>query len=51
MITKKQIRELRLENLKKQLNKMDFTTGEVDLEGVVFNIGVLLLEHIKDSEL
>ena len=48
---KQYIRKLRLENLEKQLDKMDFTAEEVDLEGVVFNMGKLLLEHIRKSEL
>jgi len=57
MITKKAIRKIRLEELDKALDKMDFTRPEFlernnfDLEGVVFNIGKLLLEHVRDSEL
>ena len=49
MNMKEHIRFMRLKNLEEQLNKMDFTTEEVNLEGVVFNMGKLLLEYIKET--
>ena len=50
MNMKEHIRFMRLKNLEEQLNKMDFTTEEVNLEGVVFNMGKLLLEYIKENQ-
>lgn len=55
MINKKRVLAMRLEVLGVTLDGMDFEDEPIEqgvLEGLIFNIGKLLLEHLEDhSEL